>query len=268
MKRKQLKQEDINKEAEDFSCSDDDPLLEKQMKKYSKIGKSHKRSYNSPLGDAKTKMLKLDNRTMPADSREACGVTKSTVKISALQAILSCRREKSFLKHSENSFPASFENITSPIKVVGTKIKNPFPGNNEEQKCSLVKDVPWENVQIHNSHSIKQKPLDFKRMSSAAAKLLVREKKPNAAKKPALSSDADSNPSAVLSGLCRRGRPQKLKLSEVKQPLKYIRKAIMKNHCAPLRPCSDHPEFMLDLEDVDGVLFVSFASKVNLWVLI
>ncbi|XP_060118335.1 MAX gene-associated protein-like [Heteronotia binoei] len=247
--------EDISKETEDFSCSDD-PVLEKQLKKHSKMGKSH----NSSLGVAKTKMLKLDN-SVPA----ACEITKSMVKISALQTILSsCKRDKSLLKHSENSFPASFENIASPIKVVGTKSKNLFSGNNEEQKCSLVKDVPWENNQIHSSHSTKQKPLNFKFMSSAAAKFIVGGKKQNTAKKPVLSTDVDSNPSAVLSGPLRRGRPQKLKLSEVKHPLKCISKGVMKNHCAPLRPFSDHPQSVLDLEDVDGVLFVSFESKEGL----
>ncbi|XP_015284995.1 PREDICTED: MAX gene-associated protein-like [Gekko japonicus] len=264
MERMQLKQEDINKETEDFSCSDDDPILEKQLKKHSEMGESHKRSHNSPLGVAKTKMLKLDNRTMSAASIEAYEVTKSMVKISALQSILSsCRTDKSLLKHSEHLFPAGFENIASPIKAVGTKIKNFFSGNNEEQKYCLVKDVPWENIQIHNSHSIKQKPLNLKCTNSAAAINNVGGKKPNTAKKPVLSTDVNSNPSAVLSGPCRRGRPQKLK-SEVEQPLKYIRKAIMKNRCAPLRSCSDHPEFILDHEDVDGVLFVSFESKEDL----
>ncbi|KAL8169434.1 UNVERIFIED_CONTAM: hypothetical protein K2H54_049141 [Gekko kuhli] len=264
MERMQLKQEDINKKTEDFSCSDEDPILEKQLKKHSEMGKSHKRSHNSLLGVAKTKMLKLDNRTMPAASIETYEVTKSMVKISAIRSILSsCRTDKSLLKHSEHLFPAGFENIPSPIKVVGTKIKNFFSGNNEEQKYRLVKDVPWENIQIHNSHSIKQKPLNLKCMSSAAAVCIVGGKKPNTAKKPVLSPDVNSNPSAVLSGSCRRGRPQKLK-SEVKQPMKYIRKAIMKKRYAPLRSCSDHPEFVLDLEDVDGVLFVSFESKEDL----
>ncbi|XP_048342454.1 MAX gene-associated protein-like isoform X2 [Sphaerodactylus townsendi] len=63
-----------------------------------------------------------------------------------------------------------------------------------------------------------------------------------------------------LQGPRKRGRPRKLKLSEVTQPLK----AILKNHCAPLSPYSDHPEFMLDLEDVGGFLFVSSGSKEGL----
>lgn len=252
----QLKPEEINREAEDFPFCDDDPILEKQLKKHSTIGKYHKGSHNSPLGIAKTRMLKWDNRTMPTASRKACEVTKNMVKISALQAILSSSRtDESFLRHS---FPDGIESTASPIKVVGTKIKNLFSGNNGEQKC-LVKDVPWEKTQMHNSHSIT--------MSSAAAEFIVGGKKPDTAKIPVVNTAVDSKSSTALSRLCRRRRSQKLKLSVVKRPLKYIRKAITKNHCAPLRPCSDRPESMLDLEDVDGVLFASFESKVNLWFL-
>nr|XP_056707861.1 MAX gene-associated protein-like [Euleptes europaea] len=254
MERIQLKQGHIIKETEDFSCSDDDPILEKQLKKHSKMErkeveiKSHKRSHNSPLGVAKTKMLKLSNGTMSTASTGPCEVTKSMVKVSALQAILSsCRTDKSFLRHSENSF-------------VETKIKTLFSGNNEEQQCRLVKDVPRGNIQIRNGHSMKQKPSNFRCVSSAVAKFITGGKRPNTAKKPVLSADVDSNPSVVLSGSCKRGRRWKLKFSEVKEPLK----AIMKNHCAPLRPYSDHPEFMLDLENVDGFLFVSFESKEGL----
>ncbi|XP_077178923.1 MAX gene-associated protein-like isoform X2 [Paroedura picta] len=261
MERTRLKQEDISKETEDLSCSGDDPILEKQLKKHRKMGKFHKQSHNSPLDVGKTKMLKLDSRIMPTASVEAGEVTKSMIKISALQALLSsCRTAKSFLKHSEKSFPTVFENSSNSIKVEGANSKNHFSGNNEEQKCKLVKDVPWGNIPVHNNNSIKQKLLNFKCMSSAAAKFMVGEKKPNAAKKPVLST---SNPSVVLSGPCRRGRPRKMKLSKVKQPIKRIRKAI-KNHGTPFRLCSHYPEVMFDIEDVDGVLFVSFESKEGL----
>uniref|UniRef100_A0ACB8G5D7 Uncharacterized protein n=1 Tax=Sphaerodactylus townsendi TaxID=933632 RepID=A0ACB8G5D7_9SAUR len=271
MERIQLKQKDVDRETKDFSCSDNDPILEKQLKKHSKIEereveiKSHKQSYNSLLGVAKTKMLTLDNGTTPTASVDTCMINKSMAKVSALQAILtSFRTDKSFLRHSENSFPAHFENIVGPATVAETKVKAPFSGDSEEKQSCLVEDVPQGNIRTHKSHAIKQNPSNFRWMSSAAAaaaaKTVIGGKRPNTGKKPALSANADSNPRALLSGPRKRGRPRKLKLSEVTQPLK----AILKNHCAPLSPYSDHPEFMLDLEDVGGFLFVSSGSKEGL----
>ncbi|XP_019374595.1 PREDICTED: MAX gene-associated protein isoform X2 [Gavialis gangeticus] len=63
------------------------------------------------------------------------------------------------------------------------------------------------------------------------------------------------------SGPSRRGRPRKLKISKAGRPPKNLGKTAVTSKNASLGPGNILPDVKPDLEDVDGVLFVSFASK-------
>lgn len=62
----------------------------------------------------------------------------------------------------------------------------------------------------------------------------------------------------------KRGRPRKLKLSKAGRPPKNTGKSLSSTKNTPMSPGSTFPDVKPDLEDVDGVLFVSFESKVRL----
>ncbi|XP_019406934.1 PREDICTED: MAX gene-associated protein isoform X5 [Crocodylus porosus] len=63
------------------------------------------------------------------------------------------------------------------------------------------------------------------------------------------------------SGPSRRGRPRKLKISKAGRPPKNLGKTAVTSKNASFGPGNILPDVKPDLEDVDGVLFVSFASK-------
>ena len=62
----------------------------------------------------------------------------------------------------------------------------------------------------------------------------------------------------------KRGRPRKLKLSKAGRPPKNTGRSLTSTKNTLTGPGSTFPDVKPDLEDVDGVLFVSFESKVRL----
>ncbi|XP_048803578.1 MAX gene-associated protein isoform X7 [Lagopus muta] len=265
-----VKQEDTDEETDEYSNTDDDddPVLQKCLRRYSEADrndgdfKSRKRVLSSPSGVAKAKMLKLESGKMPVVYLEPCAVTKSTVKISELpQTMLSsCKKDKSVLNTVLDSLPVCFENhkgsysettaITEEIPM-----KKMSPGNKLAQKYSSIKEAQW----------ILSKSPNFNLRSSVSCQVSEKEicgrKKTGVLRNSASLKGSGSSQNSLSSGTTKRGRPRKLKIAKAGRPPKGIGKPVITSKNSPVGPGSILPDVKPDLEDVDGVLFVSFASK-------
>ncbi|XP_031449393.1 MAX gene-associated protein isoform X4 [Phasianus colchicus] len=264
-----VKQEDTDEETDEYSnTDDDDPVLQKCLRRYSEADrndgdfKPRKRVLSSPSGVAKAKMLKLESGKMPVVYLEPCAVTKSTVKISELpQTMLSsCKKDKSALNTVLDSLPVCFENHKgsySDTAAVTEEIpmKKMSPGNKLAQKYSSIKEAQW----------ILSKSPNFNLRSSIGCQVSDKEicgrKKTGVLKNSASLKGSGSSQNSLSSGTTKRGRPRKLKISKAGRPAKGIGKPVITSKNSPMGPGSILPDVKPDLEDVDGVLFVSFASK-------
>ncbi|XP_068540006.1 MAX gene-associated protein isoform X8 [Anas acuta] len=264
-----VKQEDTDEETDEYSnTDDDDPILQKRLRRRSETDgndgefRSRKRMLTSPSGVAKAKMLKLDSGKMPVVYLEPCAVTKSTVKISELpQTMLSsCKKDKSPLSAILDSLPVCFENnkdsCTDAAPVTEEiAMKKISPGSKLSQKYSSIKEAQW----------VLPKSPNFNLRGSVSCQFSDKEicgrKKPGILKNPVSLKGAGSNQNAMSSGTTKRGRPRKLKISKAGRPPKGLGKPVITSKNSPLGPGSILPDVKPDLEDVDGVLFVSFASK-------
>ncbi|XP_066853905.1 MAX gene-associated protein isoform X11 [Anser cygnoides] len=264
-----VKQEDTDEETDEYSnTDDDDPILQKRLRRRSETDgddgefRSRKRVLTSPSGVAKAKMLKLDSGKMPVVYLEPCAVTKSTVKISELpQTMLSsCKKDKSPLSAILDSLPVCFENhkdsCTDAAAVTEEiAMKKISPGSKLSQKYSSVKEDQW----------VLSKSPNFNLRGSVSCHFSDKEicgrKKPGILKNPVSMKGAGSNQNAMSSGTTKRGRPRKLKISKAGRPPKGVGKPVITSKNSSLGPGSILPDVKPDLEDVDGVLFVSFASK-------
>ncbi|KAM7164102.1 MAX gene-associated protein isoform 5-T6 [Macrochelys suwanniensis] len=257
-----VKQEDTDEETDEYSNSSDDPILEKQLRKHSEMDRkdagirSTKRMLANPSGVAKAKMLKLDSGKMPVVYLEPCAVTKSTVKISELpQTMLSsCKKDKSPVSAILDSLPICFENhkdscLDTVMETEEVDVKKQFSGNKVPQKYCSIKEAPWT---ISKSSSFK---LGSATGGPFSAKDAAGRKKSGVLRNPMSQKGTGTNQHPMSSGPSRRGRPRKLKISKAGRPPKNIGKN------ASLGSGSILPDVKPDLEDVDGVLFVSFASK-------
>ncbi|XP_074921556.1 MAX gene-associated protein isoform X4 [Chelonoidis abingdonii] len=263
-----VKQEDTDEETDEYSNSDDDPILEKQLKKHSEMDRKDagirptKRMLANPSGVAKAKMLKLDSGKMPVVYLEPCAVTKRTVKISELpQTMLSsCKKDKSPVSAILDSFPICFENhkdscLDTVMETEEVAVKKQFSGNKVPQKYCSIKESPWT---ISKSSSFK---LGSSTGGPFSAKDVAGRKKAGILRNPISQKGTGTNQNPMSSGPSRRGRPRKLKISKAGRPPKNIGKNVMTSKNASLGSGSILPDVKPDLEDVDGVLFVSFASK-------
>uniref|UniRef100_A0A8C8SYC2 MAX gene-associated protein n=1 Tax=Pelusios castaneus TaxID=367368 RepID=A0A8C8SYC2_9SAUR len=256
-----VKQEETDEETDEYSNSDDDPILEKQLRRHSEMDRkgggmrSTRQMLTNPSGVAKAKMLKLDSGKMPVVYLEPCAVTKSTVKISELPQIMlsSSKKDKSPMSAVFDSLPVCFENhkgscLGTVMETEEADGKKQYPGNKVPQKYCSIKEPPWTI----------SKP-SFKPGISTGAPFATGRKKAGVLRNPM--SQKGINQNAVSSGPSRRGRPRKLKISKAGRPPKNIGKNVVTNKNSSLGPGSILPDVKPDLEDVDGVLFVSFASK-------
>ncbi|XP_063145985.1 MAX gene-associated protein isoform X2 [Candoia aspera] len=270
-----VKQEETNNIAEEYSNSDDS-ILEQQLEKYSKISKMdielHKEQQISQLGVAKAKMLKLDSGKMPVVYLEPCAITRNTVKVSALsQALLSAsKNEKSPLIHSLDTFSAHFENngISSPFAAKETKkiTTDKMVSEKTAPQIPSESDMLWRNTETYSSLTTTEKESSCNLKATATsspslAKVIFDEHKTNVLKTHISSKSIAGNQTVGVSGPRKRGRPRKIKLPEAERPPKYIAKCITTSNNASLGTGSTHLDVKPDLEDVDGVLFVSFVSK-------
>ncbi|KAM6254647.1 MAX gene-associated protein isoform 5-T7 [Spheniscus humboldti] len=264
-----VKQEDTDEETDEYSnTDDDDPILQKHLIRRSETDgidgelRSRKRVLTSPSGVAKAKMLKLDSGKMPVVYLEPCAVTKSTVKISELpQTMLSsCKKDKSPLSAILDSLPVCFENHKGSCSGTATVteelvMKKQSSGSKMSQKYSSIREAQWALSKSSNFNLRGSVSCHF------SAKVICGRKRPGILKNPMSLKGSGSNQNTISSVTTKRGRPRKLKISKAGRPPKGIGKAVITSKNTSLGPGSILPDVKPDLEDVDGVLFVSFASK-------
>ncbi|XP_062061678.1 MAX gene-associated protein isoform X12 [Lepus europaeus] len=269
-----VKQEETDEETDVYSNSDDDPILEKQLKRHNKVGnleadhQSSKWLPSSPSGVAKAKMFNLDAGKMPVVYLEPCAVTKSTVKISELpdNMLSMSRKDKSGLSEFEY-LPAYIENSSGTGFCLGKESENGLrklsPDLRVVQKYPLFKEPQWKYPEMFdgistegilesskdsagNLFSVKE---DLGRKRTTMFKITTTPK--------ALGTHQNVPPNTPG----KRGRPRKLKFSKAGRPPKNTGRSLSSTKNIPVGSGSTFPDVKPDLEDVDGVLFVSFESK-------
>ncbi|XP_045057140.1 MAX gene-associated protein isoform X5 [Desmodus rotundus] len=270
-----VKQEETDEETDVYSNSDDDPILEKQLKRHNKVDNleadhpSSKWLPNSPSGVAKAKMFKLDAGKMPVVYLEPCAVTKSTVKISELpdNMLSVSRKDKSYSLTELDYLPTYIENSNETGFCLGKESEDGLGKHSPDlgvvQKYSSLKEPQWKYPDISDSMNAGRTPDNSR--SSAGDSFLGKEdlgrKKTTMLKISTAPKTVNSNHNAPQNITGKRGRPRKLKLSKAGRPPKNTGKSLTSTKSIPLGPGSTFPDVKPDLEDVDGVLFVSFESK-------
>ncbi|XP_078190424.1 MAX gene-associated protein isoform X20 [Callithrix jacchus] len=270
-----VKQEETDEETDVYSNSDDDPILEKQLKRHNKVDNpeadhlSSKWLPSSPSGVAKAKMFKLDAGKMPVVYLEPCAVTKSTVKISELpdNMLSTSRKDKSSMLTEFEYLPTYIENSNETAFCLGKESENGLRKHSPDlrvvQKYPLLKEPLWKYPNI--SDSISTERIFDSSKGSAGDSLSGKEelgRKRTTMLKIATAPkvvNANQNASPNIPG--KRGRPRKLKLCKAGRPPKNTGKSLISTKNTPVGPGSTFPDVKPDLEDVDGVLFVSFESK-------
>ncbi|XP_074145453.1 MAX gene-associated protein isoform X4 [Sminthopsis crassicaudata] len=268
-----VKQEDTDEETDVYSNSDEEPILEKQLRRQEEIDDpdidhSAKRPLSSPSGVAKAKMLKLDSGKMPVVYLEPCAVTKSTVKISELPENMfsQSRKEKSPVLTELDYMPAYVENSRKSSFCLSREIEKELrkqpPELRVPQKYSSLKDPDWKypdlgDISMSKTLITNPKSLDGDFFSEKDDLGRKRTTVLKITGTPKVSS-ATQNVTPSVPG--KRGRPRKFKFSKAGRPPKSTGKSVTANK-TPMVPGNAFPDVKPDLEDVDGVLFVSFASK-------
>nr|XP_055172660.1 MAX gene-associated protein isoform X3 [Nyctereutes procyonoides] len=270
-----IKQEETDEETDVYSNSDDDPILEKQLKRHNKVDNleadhpSSKWLPNSPSGVAQAKMFKLDAGKMPVVYLEPCAVTKSTVKISELpdNMLSTSRKDKSSVLTELDYLPTYIENSNETAFCLGKESENGLRKHSPDlrmvQKYPLLKEPQWKYPEITDSINTERIPDSSK--SSAGDSFLGKEdlgrRRTTMLKISTASKVVNANQNAPSNVPGKRGRPRKLKLSKAGRPPKNTGKSLTSTKNTPMGPGNTFPDVKPDLEDVDGVLFVSFESK-------
>ncbi|XP_044085636.1 MAX gene-associated protein isoform X2 [Neovison vison] len=270
-----IKQEETDEETDVYSNSDDDPILEKQLKRHNKVDNleadhpSSKWLPNSPSGVAQAKMFKFDAGKMPVVYLEPCAVTKSTVKISELpdNMLSTSRKDKSSVLTELDYLPTYIENTDETGFCLGKEsdsgLRKHSPDLRVVQKYPLLKEPQWKYPEL--SDSINTERILDSSKSSAGDPFLAKEdlgrRRTTVLKISTASKVVNANQNAPSNIPGKRGRPRKLKLSKAGRPPKSTGKSLTSTKSAPVGPGSNFPDVKPDLEDVDGVLFVSFESK-------
>ncbi|XP_054986535.1 MAX gene-associated protein isoform X7 [Sorex araneus] len=268
-----IKQEETDEETDVYSNSDDEPILEKQLKRHNKVDNleadhvSSKWLPDSPSGVAKAKMFKLEAGKMPVVCLEPCAVTKSTVKISELpdNMLSPSRKDKSSPLTEFDYSPSYVENVNETDYCLDRESDNGLRKHLSDlraiQKYPLLKESPWKYPDISDSINT-EKILDSSK-SLAEESFLGKEdlgrRRTTMLKISAASKAVCANQASNVPG--KRGRPRKLKLSKAGRPPKNMGRSLASTKNTPVGPGSTFPDVKPDLEDVDGVLFVSFESK-------
>ncbi|XP_075817964.1 MAX gene-associated protein isoform X3 [Microtus pennsylvanicus] len=268
-----VKQEETDEETDVYSNSDDDPILEKQLKRHNKVDNlesdhpSYKWLPSSP-GVAKAKMFKLDAGKMPVVYLEPCAVTKSTVKISELpdNMLSTSRKDKSVLAELEY-LPAYIENSSGTDFCLNKDSENSLRKHSSDlrmvQKYTLLKEPQWKYPDIFDNSSTERINDSSKGSSgdSFSGKEDLGKKRTTMLKMTTPSKTVTASQSASPNTPGKRGRPRKLRLSKAGRPPKNTGKSLTATKNVPVGPGTTFPDVKPDLEDVDGVLFVSFESK-------
>ncbi|XP_029454521.1 MAX gene-associated protein isoform X2 [Rhinatrema bivittatum] len=274
MKGVTVKQEDSEEEVTDeYSNSDNDyPILERQFRRMP-FHEPTKRPLTSPTGVAKAKMLKLDSEKLPVVYLESCSVAKSTGNVSELpQTIFStCRKEPPPVTVASDALPGfseerpsflSMSTITEKEKSIKTSHKN-----KGQQKLSSSKEPQVKNNEDSQDTSTPKTPCLVPRSSADdlfSTKDISRRNKPVPILPKSLISPKgmDISQNTIASASTKRGRPRKLKISKTgRRSKRSLGKPVETFENALTGVSTSIPDIKPDLEDVDGVLFVSFASK-------
>ncbi|XP_054233557.1 MAX gene-associated protein isoform X8 [Homo sapiens] len=270
-----VKQEETDEETDVYSNSDDDPILEKQLKRHNKVDNpeadhlSSKWLPSSPSGVAKAKMFKLDTGKMPVVYLEPCAVTRSTVKISELpdNMLSTSRKDKSSMLAELEYLPTYIENSNETAFCLGKESENGLRKHSPDlrvvQKYPLLKEPQWKYPDISDSIST-ERILDDSKDSvgdSLSGKEDLGRKRTTMLKIATAAKVVNANQNASPNVPGKRGRPRKLKLCKAGRPPKNTGKSLISTKNTPVSPGSTFPDVKPDLEDVDGVLFVSFESK-------
>ncbi|XP_058283441.1 MAX gene-associated protein isoform X5 [Hylobates moloch] len=270
-----VKQEETDEETDVYSNSDDDPILEKQLKRHNKVDNpeadhlSSKWLPSSPSGVAKAKMFKLDTGKMPVVYLEPCAVTRSTVKISELpdNMLSTSRKDKSSILAELEYLPTYIENSNETAFCLGKESENGLRKHSPDlrvvQKYPLLKEPQWKYPDISDSIST-ERILDSSKGSvgdSLSGKEDLGRKRTTMLKIATAPKVVNANQNASPNVPGKRGRPRKLKLCKAGRPPKNTGKSLISTKNTPVGPGSTFPDVKPDLEDVDGVLFVSFESK-------
>lgn len=272
-----VKQEETDEETDVYSNSDDDPILEKQLKRHNRVDnleadhQSSKWLPNSPSGVAQAKMFKLDAGKMPVVYLEPCAVTKSTVKISELpdNILSTSRKEKSSILTELDYLPTYIENSNETGFCLGKESENGLRKHSPElgvvQKYPLLKEPQWKYPEITDCTDTERIPDSSK--NSAGDSFLGKEdlgrRRTTMLKISTATKVVNANQNAPSNISGKRGRPRKLKLSKAGRPPKNTGKSLTSTKTTSMGPGIAFPDVKPDLEDVDGVLFVSFESKVR-----
>uniref|UniRef100_A0ABI7XRG1 MAX dimerization protein MGA n=1 Tax=Felis catus TaxID=9685 RepID=A0ABI7XRG1_FELCA len=270
-----VKQEETDEETDVYSNSDDDPILEKQLKRHNKVDNleadhpSSKWLPNSPSGVAQAKMFKLDAGKMPVVYLEPCAVTKSTVKISELpdNILSTSRKDKSSILTELDYLPTYVENSNETDFCLGKESENDLRKHSPElgvvQKYPLLKEPQWKYPEISDSTTTERIPDSSK--NSAGDSFFGKEdlgrRRTTMLKISTVTKVVSANQNTPSNVSGKRGRPRKLKLSKAGRPPKNAGKSLPSTKTTPVGPGITFPDVKPDLEDVDGVLFVSFESK-------
>ncbi|XP_040348288.1 MAX gene-associated protein isoform X3 [Herpailurus yagouaroundi] len=270
-----VKQEETDEETDVYSNSDDDPILEKQLKRHNKVDNleadhpSSKWLPNSPSGVAQAKMFKLDAGKMPVVYLEPCAVTKSTVKISELpdNILSTSRKDKSSILTELDYLPTYIENSNETDFCLGKESENDLRKHSPElgvvQKYPLLKEPQWKYPEISDSTTTERIPDSSK--NSAGDSFFGKEdlgrRRTTMLKISTVTKVVSANQNTPSNVSGKRGRPRKLKLSKAGRPPKNAGKSLPSTKTTPIGPGITFPDVKPDLEDVDGVLFVSFESK-------
>ncbi|XP_039088857.1 MAX gene-associated protein isoform X2 [Hyaena hyaena] len=270
-----VKQEETDEETDVYSNSDDDPILEKQLKRHNKVDnleadhQSSKWLPNSPSGVAQAKMFKLDAGKMPVVYLEPCAVTKTTVKISELpdNILSTSRKEKSSILTELDYLPTYIENSNETGFCLGKESENGLRKHSPElgvvQKYPLLKEPQWKYPEITDCTDTERIPDSSK--NSAGDSFLGKEdlgrRRTTMLKISTATKVVNANQNAPSNISGKRGRPRKLKLSKAGRPPKNTGKSLTSTKTTSMGPGIAFPDVKPDLEDVDGVLFVSFESK-------
>lgn len=268
-----VKQEETDEETDVYSNSDDDPILEKQLKRHNKVDNleadhpSYKWLPSSP-GVAKAKMFKLDAGKMPVVYLEPCAVTKNTVKISELpdNMLATSRKDKSVLAELEY-LPAYIENSSGTGLCLSKDSENSLRKHSSDprmvQKYTLLKEPQWNYPDIFDSSSTERTNDSSKGSpgDSFSGKEDLGKKRTAVLKMTTPSKTVNASQSASLNTPGKRGRPRKVRLSKAGRPPKNTGKSLTATKNIPVGPGNTFSDVKPDLEDVDGVLFVSFESK-------
>ncbi|XP_053080109.1 MAX gene-associated protein isoform X11 [Acinonyx jubatus] len=270
-----VKQEETDEETDVYSNSDDDPILEKQLKRHNKVDNleadhpSSKWLPNSPSGVAQAKMFKLDAGKMPVVYLEPCAVTKSTVKISELpdNILSTSRKDKSSILTELDYLPTYVENSNETDFCLGKESENDLRKHSPElgvvQKYPLLKEPQWKYPEISDSTTTERIPDSSKNFAgdSFFGKEDLGRRRTTMLKISTVTKVVSANQNTPSNVSGKRGRPRKLKLSKAGRPPKNAGKSLPSTKTTPIGPGITFPDVKPDLEDVDGVLFVSFESK-------